>query len=86
MKLYSRLKSRSASRLAPVGVSSFLDRSSRHVREARGSVYDTTYHRALASARLKYANVGLPFTDADGERRCDVNGLPRSDRQLFELV
>jgi hypothetical protein len=54
--------------------------------ERPGSVYDATYNRALASARLNYANVGLPFTDAYGERRCEVNGLPRTDRQLFELV
>jgi hypothetical protein len=53
--------------------------------ENHGSVYEATYNRALISIRLRYAKVGQPYTDA-GERRCDVNGLPRTDREIFELV
>ena len=49
-------------------------------------VYDTTYTRALLSIRLRYANVGQPYTGNHGDRRCDVNGLPRTDCEIFELV
>jgi hypothetical protein len=53
----------------------------RHRRE-----YETTYNYALMSLRLRYVNVGLPYTNAHGERRCEVNGLPRTDHELFKLL
>jgi hypothetical protein len=44
------------------------------------------YDITLVGIRLRYANVGLPYMDAHGERRCDVHGLPRTDREIFELI
>jgi hypothetical protein len=48
--------------------------------------FETAYNRALLGIRLRYEHVGLPYLDAQGGRRCDVNWLPRTDREIFELV